>query len=66
MATYPTPDLLRNARLLVAAVQLRRTHGLLYAMRFLEDYGFNNAVIWEVLGLIPAGVAAEASNCRHM
>ena len=55
MTTQFKPDLHRKAKLLVAAVQLRKTHGLLYAMRFLEDYGFANVVIWEVLNLIPPG-----------
>lgn len=53
MTNQLEPDLHRNAKLLVAAVQLRNTHGLLYAMRFLEDRGFANVVIWEVLNLIP-------------
>mgnify|MGYP003576126582 CR=1 FL=1 len=55
------PDLHRKAKLLVAAVQLRKTHGLLYAIRFLEDYGFANVVIWEVLNLIPPGTTKEPS-----
>ena len=59
MTTQLEPDLHRNAKLLVAAVQLRKTHGLLYAMRFLEDRGFANVVIWEVLNLIPAGTTRE-------
>ena len=59
MTTQLEPDLHRNAKLLVAAVQLRKTHGLLYAMRFLEDRGFANVVIWEVLNLIPAGTSRE-------
>lgn len=53
MTTLPISDEFRNARLLGAALQLRRTHGILYAMRFLEEYGFDAHVIWEVLGLIP-------------
>lgn len=61
MTTQLTPDLHRKAKLLVAAVQLRKTHGLLYAMRFLEDYGFSNVVIWEVLNLIPPGRTNEHS-----
>lgn len=59
MTTQLETDLHRNAKLLVAAVQLRKTHGLLYAMRFLEDRGFANVVIWEVLNLIPAGTTRE-------
>lgn len=54
MTTCPESDQFRNARLLGAALQLRRTHGILYAMRFLEEYGFDAHVIWEILGLIPA------------
>lgn len=42
-----------RAALLGAAVQLRRSHGILYAMRFLQEYAFDERVIWEVLGLIP-------------
>ena len=61
MTTQLKPDLHRKAKLLVAAVQLRKTHGLLYAMRFLEDYGFANVVIWEVLNLIPPGTTKEPS-----
>lgn len=57
MTTQPPPNLLRNAKLLVAAVQLKQSHGITYAMRFLEDYDFSREVIWEVLGLI----AAEAN-----
>lgn len=53
------PDLHRKAKLLIAAVQLRKTHGLLYAMRFLEDHGFANVDIWEVLNLIPPGPTKE-------
>lgn len=53
-------DLARNASLLAAATQLRCTHGLLFAMRFLEDYGFNNVVIWEVLNLLPAGSTEQS------
>lgn len=59
MTTQLKPDLHRKAKLLVAAVQLRKTHGLLYAMRFLEDHGFANVVIWEVLNLIPPGTTRE-------
>lgn len=55
------PDLHRKAKLLVAAIQLRKTHGLLYVMRFLEDYGFANVVIWEVFNLIPPGTTKEHS-----
>ena len=58
MTTYPFPGNFRKARLLGAALQLRRTHGILYAMRFLEEYGFDAHVIWEVFGLIPAERAA--------
>lgn len=58
MTTELEPGLPRNARLLVAAVQLRKTHGLLYAMRFLEDQGFSAVVIWEVLNLIPPGTVS--------
>lgn len=54
MTTYPESDQFRNARLLGAALLLRRSHGILYAMRFLEEYGFDAYVIWEVLGLIPS------------
>lgn len=61
MTTQLKPDLHRKAKLLVAAVQLRKTHGLLYAMRFLEDYGFANVVIWEVLNLILPGKTKEHS-----
>lgn len=61
LMTQLEPDLHRKAKLLVAAVQLRKTHGLLYAMRFLEDYGFANVVIWEVLNLIPPGTTKEHS-----
>lgn len=53
MTTYPQSDLLRNAKLLVGALQLRKTHGLLYAMRFLEDHCFSTVVIWELMELIP-------------
>lgn len=59
MTTCPVSDQFRNARLLGAALQLRRTHGILYAMRFLEEYGFDAHVIWEVLGLIPAERSAS-------
>jgi hypothetical protein len=61
MTTQLKPDLHRNAMLLIAGVQLRKTHGLLYAMRFLEDHGFANVVIWEVLNLIPPGRTKEPS-----
>jgi hypothetical protein len=61
MTTYPDSDLLRNATLLVAAIQLRRSHGLLYAMRFLEDAGFSDSVIWELFGLLPADVDGLAN-----
>lgn len=61
MTTQLKPDLHRKAKLLVAAVQLRKTHGLLYAMRFLEDHGFANVVIWEVFNLIPPGTTKEPS-----
>lgn len=61
MTTQPLPYLLHNARLLTAAVQLKDTHGLLYAMRFLEEYSFSSDVIWEILGLIPAEGAKETS-----
>lgn len=54
MTTLPASDQSRNARLLSVAIQLRRSHGILYAMRFLEEYDFDQCVIWEVLGLIPA------------
>lgn len=63
MTTQPELDLYRNAKLLVAAVQLRQTHGLLYAMRFLEEHYFNTVVIWEVLNLIPAEGAGNAVDC---
>lgn len=52
MTTKLESDLHRNAKLLAAAVQLRKTHGLMYAMQLLEEHGFANAVIWEVLNLI--------------
>ncbi len=61
MTTQLKPDLHRKAKLLVAAVQLRKTHGLLYAMRLLEDHGFANVVIWEVLNLIPPETTKEPS-----
>ncbi len=61
MTNQLEPALHRNAKLLVAAVQLRKTHGLLYAMRFLEDCGFANVVIWEVLNLIPPTTTTEPS-----
>lgn len=61
MTNQLEPDLHRNAKLLVAAVQLRKTHGLLYAVRFLEDRGFANVVIWEVLNLIPPSTTTEPS-----
>lgn len=57
MTKHQPNDLARGALLLTAAVQLKQTHGLLFAMRFLEDYSFSNLVIWEVLNLIPAEVA---------
>jgi hypothetical protein len=60
MTTELEPDLHRKARLLVAAVQLRKTHGILYAMRFLEDHDFSTVVIWEVLNLIPSGVLRDS------
>lgn len=47
------PKRLRRTKLLGAALQLRRSHGILYAMRFLEEHGFDERVIWELLGLIP-------------
>lgn len=59
MTTQIEPDLHRNANVLVAAVQLRETHGLLYAMRFLEDYDFADVVIWEVFKLIPSDAAKK-------
>jgi len=62
MTTQIQPNLLRNAKLLVAAVQLRKTHGLLYAMRFLEDYAFSAEIVWEVLDLIPHVVAESADS----
>jgi hypothetical protein len=62
MTTQLQPDLIRNAKLLVAAVQLRKTHGLLYAMRFLEDYAFSAEVVWELLDLIPHAVAESANS----
>lgn len=63
MTTQPQINPLRNAKLLIAAVQLRKTHGLLYAMRFLEEHHFNTVVIWEVLNLIPAEGVADATDC---
>lgn len=63
MTTCLPPNLSRDAKLLIAAVQLRQSHGLLYAMRFLEDYNFDNGVIWEVLGLIPGEVTQENLSC---
>jgi hypothetical protein len=63
MTTHLSPNLLRNAKLLIAAVQLKQSHGLLYAMRFLEDYDFSSSVIWEVLGLISAEAAQESPSC---
>lgn len=54
------PNLIRNAKLLAAAVQLQKTHGLLYAMRFFEDHDFSNVVIWEVLNLIPPRTVGDA------
>ena len=59
MTAQPSHNLLRNAKLLVAAVQLKQSHGLLYAMRFLEECNFTSGVIWELLGLIPAEVCEE-------
>jgi len=59
MTTQPSVNPLRNAKLLIAAVQLKQSHGLLYAMRFLEDYDFSSGVIWEVLGLISAEAEQE-------
>lgn len=59
MTTQHPLNLLRNAKLLIAAVQLKQSHGLLYALRFLEDYDFSSGVIWEVLGLIPAEADQE-------
>lgn len=64
MTTQPPFNLLRNAKLLIAAVQLKQSHGLLYAMHFLEDYDFSSGVIWEVLGLISAEAAQENLSCR--
>lgn len=63
MTTYPQLDLMRNAGLLAAALQLRRTHGLLYAMRFLEDANFSQQVIWELLGLIPVDLGENGPDC---
>lgn len=63
MTTQPSSQLLRDAKLLVAAVQLKQTHGLLYAMCFLEDYDFSSDVIWELLGLISTAIAQEDLNC---
>ena len=59
MTSQPPSNLFRNAKLLTAAVQLKQSHGLLYALRFLEDYDFSSGVIWEVLGLIPAEADQE-------
>jgi hypothetical protein len=59
MTKHQPNDLARCAMLLTAAVQLKQTHGLLFAMRFLEDYHFNNMVIWELLNLIPAERPAD-------
>lgn len=64
MTTQLEPDLHRNAKLLVAAAQLRKTHGLLYAMRFLEDHGFADVVIWEMLNLIASGTT-KGSGANH-
>lgn len=63
MTTFPPLNLSRNAKLLIAAVQLKQSHGLLYAMRFLEEYDFSSHVIWEVLGLISAEAYQDSSNC---
>lgn len=63
MTTERQPDLLRNARLLMAGVQLRKSHGLLYAMRFLEDHDFSVEVVWEVMGLIPSAANLDARDC---
>lgn len=63
MTTQYDANLFRNARLLAAAVQLRSTHGLLYAMRFLEEHNFSVEVIWEVLNLIPPIVCLASVDC---
>ena len=63
MTSQSPSNLFRNAKLLIAAVQLKQSHGLLYAMRFLEDYDFSSSVIWEVLGLISAEAAQESLSC---
>lgn len=63
MTTPHQEDLHRNAKLLVAAIQLRKTHGLLYAMRFLEEHNFSAEVVWEVLNLIPQSANVEFTNC---
>lgn len=63
MTTQHQADLLRNAKLLVAAVQLRKTHGLLYAMRFLEEHDFSVEVVWELLNLIPYAASSDSTDC---
>lgn len=65
MTTQHQADLLRKAKLLVAAMQLRKTHGLLYAMRFLEEHDFSVEVVWEVFNLIPHTVSADSADSHH-
>lgn len=65
MTTQHQADLFRNAKLLLAAVQLRQTHGLLYAMRFLEERDFSAEVVWEVLNLIPHTLSADYEIAEH-
>lgn len=62
MTTQHQTDLIRNAKLLLAAVRLRQTHGVLYAMRLLEEHDFSAEVIWEVLNLIPHTVNADSAD----
>lgn len=62
MTTPHQEELHRNAMLLAAAIQLRTTHGLLYAMRLLEEHNFSAEVVWEVLNLIPQSANVEFTN----
>lgn len=61
MKTQFDPELARNAQLLLAAVQLRQSHGLLYAMRLLEEHEFSATVIWELFDLLPRTLALDVT-----
>lgn len=51
MHTVLSSNIHCSAALLSAAINLQRTHGLLYAIYFLRNYNFSNCVIRELLGL---------------